>query len=85
MVTKKNYQLHEKDTGSTAVQIISLREKLDKEKIHLGKNKKDVPAARALKKKLAKEKKFFRYLKKHNPEAYEKLRKELNVKDKSIK
>lgn len=85
MIAKKNYQLHEKDTGSTAVQIISLRERIDKEKIHLGKNKKDIPAERALKKKLAKEKKFFKYLKKHNPDAYEKLRKELNLKNKIVK
>ena len=62
MITKKNYQLHEKDTGSTAVQIISLREEINKEKSHLGKNKKDVPTKRALLKKLAKERKFFKYL-----------------------
>ena len=80
MITRKNYQLHEKDTGSTAVQIISLREKIEKEKKHLEKNKKDIPAGRALKEKIAKEKKFFRYLKKHNPDIYEKLRKELNPK-----
>jgi len=80
MITKKNYQLHEKDTGSTVVQIISLREKIEKEKTHLEKNKKDIPAGRALKKKIAKEKKFFRYLKKHNPDAYDKLKKELNLK-----
>src|SRR6185437_6643125 len=103
MITKKNYQLHEKDTGSTAVQIISLREKIEKEKTHLGKNKKDIPAGRALKKKIAKEKKkkkkkkknkttektlkkkidkekkFFRYIKKHNPDAYDKLKKELSL------
>jgi len=59
MITKKNYQLHEKDTGSTALQIISLREEIKKEAEHLKKNKKDIPTERALKKKLAKEKKFF--------------------------
>ena len=77
MITKKNYQLHEKDTGSTAVQIISLREEINKEKSHLGKNKKDIPAKRALLKKIAKEKKFVQYLKKHSPDVYEKLKKEL--------
>jgi len=80
MITRKNYQLHEKDTGSTALQIISLREEINKEKIHLAKNKKDIPAGRALKEKIAKEKKFFRYLKKHSPDAYDKLKKELNLK-----
>ena len=77
MTVKKNYQLHEKDTGSTAVQIISLREKINKEKLHLGNNKKDIPAGRALKKKIAKEKRFFQYLKRHDPDTYEKLKKEL--------
>lgn len=64
MIVKNNYLLHEKDTGSTAIQIISLREEIEKEKFHLAKNKKDVPTKRALLKKLAKEKKFFQYLKK---------------------
>ena len=59
------------------MQIISLREGIKKEAAHLKKNKKDIPAERALKKKLAKEKRFFQYLKKNNPEAYEKLKKEL--------
>jgi small subunit ribosomal protein S15 len=80
MINKKSYQIHEKDTGSTAVQIIALRETIDREKAHLVINKKDIPATRALKKKVAKEKKFFQYLKKHNPDIYEKLKKELNVK-----
>jgi len=77
MLLKKNYQLHEKDTGSTAMQIISLREKLKGIGGHLKKNKKDVPAERALKKIIAKEKRFFQYLRKHNPEMHESLKKEL--------
>ncbi|CAG8834697.1 18186_t:CDS:1, partial [Racocetra persica] len=47
------------DTGSTALQIISLRRGLKRLGGHLQENKKDVPAARALKKKIAKEKRFF--------------------------
>ncbi|KLL05355.1 MAG: 30S ribosomal protein S15 [Mycoplasmataceae bacterium RV_VA103A] len=77
MIVKKNYQLHEKDSGSAALQIISLRKKIRGLGGHLQGNKKDIPAARALKKKLAKEKSFFKYLKRHNPGAYEKLKKEL--------
>jgi small subunit ribosomal protein S15 len=77
MITKKNYQLHEKDTGSTALQIISLREKLKRLGGHLKENKKDVPAERALKKKISKEKRFFQYLKKRNPNVYDKLKKEV--------
>ncbi|MEG7978598.1 MAG: 30S ribosomal protein S15 [Mollicutes bacterium UO1] len=77
MITNKNYQLHEKDTGSTVLQLISLRAEINKEKFHLVKNKKDVPVKRALLKKIAKEKKFFKYLKKNNPDIYDKLKKEL--------
>jgi len=90
MITKKNYQLHEKDTGSTAVQIILLKAQIQKlvehekrnHKINFNEKRKkerwkDVPAKRALLKKLAKEKRFFQYLKKNNPDAYEKLKKEL--------
>ena len=77
MIVKKHYLLHEKDTGSTAVQIISLREEIEEEKFHLAKNKKDVPAKRALLKKIAKEKRFFQYLKSKKPDIYEKLKKEL--------
>ena len=77
MLAKKNYRFHQKDTGSTALQIISLREKINREKIHLANNKKDIPAKRALLKKVAKEKRFFQYLKRNNSEVYENLKKEL--------
>jgi ribosomal protein S15P/S13E len=40
MVEKKNYQLHEKDTGSTAVQIIALREEIKKLVAHGDRNRK---------------------------------------------
>ena len=75
MIVKKNYQHHEKDTGSTAFQLIALREEINKEKFHLERNKKDIPAKRALLKKIAKEKRFFQYLKRRNPDIYEKLKK----------
>lgn len=77
MLLKENYRFHQKDTGSTAVQIILLRKKIKEEKIHLEKNKKDIPVKRALLKKVAKEKRFFQYLKRRNPNVYEKLKKEL--------
>jgi len=77
MLLKENYRFHQKDTGSTAVQIILLRKKIKEEKIHLEKNKKDIPVKRALLKKVAKEKRFFQYLKRCNPNVYEKLKKEL--------
>jgi len=77
MTLKENYRLHQKDTGSIAIQIISLNKKIKEEKFHLEKNKKDRPVKRALLKRVAKEKRFFQYLKRHDPEVYEKLKKEL--------
>lgn len=77
MVVKKNYQLHQKDTGSTALQIVSLRKEINKEKLHLESNKKDIPARRALLKKIAKERRFLSYLRKHNLNIYEQLKKDL--------
>jgi small subunit ribosomal protein S15 len=75
MVIKTNYQLHQKDTGSTALQIVSLRKEINREKLHLENNKKDIPARRALLKKIAKERRFLTYLRKHNPNIYEDLKK----------
>src|SRR5688572_30196003 len=77
----KKYQLHEKDTGSTAVQIILLSEEIEELKFHLstkneGKNKKDIPAKRSLLKKIAGRKTFYQYLVRNNPEVFQKLRKE---------
>ena len=77
MLVKKDYYLHERDTGSTALQIISLREKINRLKIHLKENKKNVPAIRALLKNVAWEKRFFKYLRKHDPNVYESLKKDL--------
>jgi len=93
MSLKEKYSLHEKDTGSTMVQIISLNEEIQKIIEHGNRNRKvnfnekrkkekwkDIPARRALLKKLAQKEKFFQYLKKRNPDIYEKLKKELKNK-----
>ena len=72
----KKYQFHEKDTGSTAFQIILLSEEIEKEKSHFARNKKDIPAGRALKKKIARRRRFYQYLGKNNPEILQKLQNE---------
>lgn len=77
----EKYRLHQKDTGSAAFQIILLSEEIEKIKSHLfttneGKNKKDVPAKRALLKKIALRRRFYRYLVKNNPEIWQKLKSE---------
>ena len=70
----RKYRYHEKDTGSAAYQIVLLQKKIQREKFHLTNNKKDIPTKRSLLKKIAQQKKFFQYLKKHNKEIYEKLK-----------
>jgi small subunit ribosomal protein S15 len=72
----EKYRLHEKDTGSAVFQIILLSQKIEKEQFHLVKNKKDVPAKRAIVKKNARRKRFYQYLIKNDPEIFQKLQKE---------
>ena len=70
---KENYRLHEKDTGSTAVQIISLRQEIEEQKKHLRENHKDVPVKRSLLKKTASERRLLRYLKGRDFATYQKI------------
>jgi ribosomal protein S15 len=79
-IEKEKYLLHRNDTGSTAIQIIFLREKIEKEKNHLKNNHKDVSVKRSLLKKIAGERRLFSYLKRRNPEVYFSLKKDLNLK-----
>lgn len=71
------HRLHEKDTGSVALQIILLSAEIEKDKLHLASNKKDIPAKRTLLKKIARQKKDWKYLAKHNPTLYQKLQQDL--------
>lgn len=72
------YRLHGDDTGSTMVQLIKLEEQIQGLANHLAKNRKDVPVKRSLLKKVAKKKRFLKYLQKTEPTVYEKLSKEFN-------
>jgi len=71
------------NTGSIAYQIISLRKEIEELKLHLIKNKtpkksrgndKDIPAKRALLKKVAKMRGFLKYLEKNDYPLYEKIK-----------
>jgi small subunit ribosomal protein S15 len=72
-ISKHRY--HEKDSGSTSLQILFLQESIEKEKIHLSKNRKDIPTQRALLKKIARVKNLFSYLKKSDPGKYSQMSK----------
>ena len=85
----EKYRLHEKDTGSTAVQIILLSSQIQKLVEHGNRNRKvnfnkkrkkerwkDVPAKRALLEKNARRRRFYQYLVKNNSEIFQKLQSE---------
>lgn len=60
----KKHALHEKDTGSSAVQVAILTEQIEKLTAHLKKNKKDFHSRRGLLQMVAKRRKHMKYLEK---------------------
>lgn len=74
------HKTHEKDTGSAQVQIAMLSRQIDDLAAHLKKNPKDNHSRRGLLKMVSKRRKLLSYLKKHEPSAYEKLTKKLELK-----
>ena len=71
--------IHEKDVGSTEVQIGLLTEKISKLSEHFKNFKKDKHSTLGLTKSVNKRKKLLNYLKKRDPESYLKVIKELNI------
>ena len=71
--------VHSKDVGSTEVQIGLLTEKISKLSEHFKNFKKDKHSTLGLTKSVNKRKKLLNYLKKRNPESYQKVIKELNI------
>jgi len=69
----EKYRLHAKDTGSTPFQLVTLQEKIRKVIFHLKNNHKDIPAKRAMLKKLARKKRFLLYLEKNHPQLVQEL------------
>ena len=62
----EKYKRHEKDTGSSEVQIVISTVKINKLKEHLKYNKKDYSARRGLLLEVSKRKRHLLYLKKNN-------------------
>ena len=77
--TIKVLATHDKDVGSTAVQIGLLTDKITKLAEHFKKAKKDKHSAVGMTKSVNKRKKLLGYLKKKNPESYQKVLKQLNL------
>jgi small subunit ribosomal protein S15 len=75
----KELALHEKDVGSTVVQIGLLSEKINKLADHFKKFKKDKHSSRGLAQSVNQRKRLLNYLSKNNPEAYKNILKKLNL------
>ena len=77
--TINSLAIHEKDVGSTEVQIGLLTDKITKLSEHFKKFKKDKHSAVGMTKSVNKRKKLLSYLKKKKPESYQKVLKQLNL------
>lgn len=74
------YKIHEKDTGSSEVQIAILTEQIAELAKHLKKHPKDVHSRRGLLKMVSKRKKLLDYLKTEEPKRYNSIIKKLGLK-----
>jgi small subunit ribosomal protein S15 len=75
----KEYQVHEKDNGSTEVQIALLTHEILGLTEHLKVNRKDFHSRRGLIKMVSQRKKLLRYLKTTNLESFQTLVTKLNL------
>ena len=76
----KEYQTHEKDTGSSDVQVAILTKRITELIDHLKHHSKDQHSRRGLLKMVGKRKKFLDYLKKTDPKSHSALTKKLGLK-----
>ena len=77
--TIKSLATHSKDVGSAEVQIGLLTDKISKLAEHFKKAKKDKHSTVGLTKSVNRRKKLLAYLKRKNPESYNKVLKQLNL------
>jgi len=75
----KDYQRHEGDTGSTAVQIALLTQRIHHLTAHMGENKKDFSTRRGLLVLVSKRRRLLRYLKREDEAEYQKVIKGLGL------
>ena len=75
----KEFAIHEKDTGSSEVQIALLTEKIENLSKHMKKSKKDKHSSLGLLKAVNKRKKLLDYLKKKKIDSYKVVISKLNI------
>ena len=75
----KELALHEKDTGSSEVQVVQLTNKIENLSKHMKKSKKDRHSSVGLLKAVNRRKKLLDYLKKNKIESYKEVISKLNL------
>ena len=75
----KDIEIHEKDSGSSEVQIAQLTEKIKNLSNHIKNSKKDKHSSVGLLKAVNRRKKLLDYLKKNNIESYKSVLTKLNL------
>ncbi len=75
----KKHQVHEKDTGSTEVQVAVLSTQIDELAKHLKKHKKDSHSRRGLIKMVADRRSHLKYLERKNKTRYDALMKKIEL------
>jgi small subunit ribosomal protein S15 len=76
----QKFMRHDKDNGSPEVQIAILTHEITLLQSHLAEHAKDVDAKRSLLKKVARRRKFLKFLKDHNLERFTLITKALKLK-----
>lgn len=76
----KEYQLHEKDTGSADVQVAILTKEIERLTTHLKKHPKDNHSRRGLLKMVSRRRRLLEFLEKKDPKRYVKTTKKLGLK-----
>ncbi len=76
----KKYKIHDKDTGSSNIQIAILTEEIKMLTDHLKKHRKDFSSRRGLIGKVNERRALLSYLKKTDPKSFEDLSKKLKIK-----
>ena len=80
-MSKKHIELaiHEKDTGSSELQVAQLTDKIENLSKHIKQFKKDKHSTMGLNKSVNRRKKLLAYLKRKKPDSYNKVLKQLNL------
>ena len=79
MKEKKDLALHERDTGSSEMQVAELTQKIENLSKHISQNKKDKHSSVGLLKAVNKRKKLLEYLKKNKLSSYQNVISKLNL------